>query len=356
MKRLLLILLSACLLLMCACSASKPADEKGSVTIWYINGEPLELALRERCAHIQRESGIDIELCPIMSTEELATRLQGSRPDLLLCSHELAFGLDEQGMLKRLDVPGLECRAELKAKYPVFGSGFFPVGAAVELLCCRQLPSGTALSSFEALCTQLESSGQCMTIDSLARFMSAAIEQRGGQLSLSRTDNAADEHYRYIHNFLAENALSGMLRVFDEGGAELLRDGEIDAAIVPSTALVSGVDDFYIMPVPVMQGGERVCVGDMKGFAYTGNTFDNSASTARVLKMLLAEGAGAELAVGGGLVSAQSWEPASKAQLESALFQIYTDWEMLLPSPVSPGVIMRRQIEEELSAALGYLQ
>ena len=43
-------------------------------------------------------------------------------------------------------------------------------------------------------------------------------------------------------------------------------------------------------------------------------------------------------------------------KLQQALYEIYSQWEMILPSPVSPYVMARQQLEEELSAAIEYLQ
>ncbi len=351
-------MLCTCLLLMCACSVTSVNNEQSRVSIWYINGDVLEPLLKERCRQIQAENdNIIIELAAFESMEELSLTLQGKRPDLLLCSHELAFSLEEQGMLKSLKVDGLDYDGKLRSRYSSIGSSFFPVGAAVELLCCRESLPDTAQSSFEALCTYFVQNEKLLTIDSLARFMGTALRQSGGELSLKRIENAANQQYRYIHNHLAETALGGSLSVFDEGGAQLVRQGRVDAAIVASTGLVSVPSGVYITAVPVLAGGEKLCVADMRGFAYLGNTYDNSRATAYFIGSLLADGGAGELALQAGLVSPQTWDGAnSGSELEDALYEIYSNWEMVLPSPVSPEVMIRQELEEELSAALEYLQ
>ena len=353
-----LIMLCACILLLCACSAPADNSEQSRVSIWYIAGDVLVPRLKECCEQIQTENdNIIIELCPFESMELLYETLQGKRPDLLLCSHELAFSLEEQGMLKSLDIPGLDYRPELLAKYAGFGRSFFPIGAAVELLCSTNELRLAELSSFEALCSKLCESGKLMTADSFARVMSTALIQTDAELSTNRRENAANPDYRYIHNLLAEMAMQGSLAVFDQGGAEVLLQGRVEAAIISSAGASSLPDEITIMPVPVMEGGSKSCIADMRGFAYLGNTRDNSQATAFVLKKLLSQGGARELALSCGLVSAQLWEDENvEGKLQQALYEIYSQWEMILPSPVSPYVMARQQLEEELSAAINYLQ
>lgn len=354
-----LIMLCACILLLCACSVPADNSEQSRVvSIWYITGDVLVPQLKECCEQIKTENdNIIIELCPFESMELLYETLQGKRPDLLLCSHELAFSLEEQGMLKSLDIPGLDYRPELLAKYAGFGKSFFPIGAAVELLCSTNELRLAELSSFEALCSKLCESGKLMTADSFARVMSTALIQTDAELSTNRRENAANPDYRYIHNLLAETAMQGSLAVFDQGGAELLLQGRVEAAIISSGGISKLPDEITIMPVPPMEGGSKSCIADMRGFAYLGNTRDNSQATAFVLKKLLSQGGAKELALSCGLVSAQLWEDENvEGKLQQALYEIYSQWEMILPSPVSPYVMARQQLEEELSAAIEYLQ
>lgn len=350
-------MLCVCLLL-CACSGPAADNEESCVSIWYINGDVLERQLKERCRQLQEENdNIIIELCPFESMALLSETLQGKRPDLLLCSHELAFSLEEQGMLKSLDISGLDYRPELLSAYPGFGRSFFPIGAAVELLCCTEEPTAAELDSFEALCAGFCESGKLMTADSFARLMSTALIQTGADLSADRRENAADPDYLYIHNLLAETALKGSLAAYDQGGAELLEQGKIDAAVISSAGLADLPEGIKVMPVPAMKGGSKSCVADMRGFAYLGNTWDNSRATAYVLKKLISQGGAKELALECGLVSAQLWQDeALEAPVQWALYEIYSNWEMFLPSPVSPHVMARQQLEEELSAAIEYLQ
>lgn len=358
MKKYILILLSACLLQMCACGQEPNTPEESSVSIWYINGDVLETALKERCAAIEEDNNnIRIELCPFESMQTMSESLQGRRPDLLLCSHELAFSLAEQGMLKSLDVPGLDYSREIREKYSGLEGGFFPVGASVELLCSREPLPEDCLLSLEALCSSFINNGRLLTADSLARVLCSALMQRGGELGMSHGENSASAEYAAIHNLLAETAYSGALSVFDEGGIELLSRGIADAAIVSSSALADLSNSLYIYSVPIAEGGRKCTMADMRGFAYLGNTRDNSRAAAYVLKALLSEGAGAELAMSAGLVSAQRWESTEgEERLYRALYEIYSQWELVLPSPISPWVMTRQELEEELSAALGYLQ
>ncbi len=357
MKKYIIILLSACLLLMCACGQEPKAPEESSVSIWYINGDVLETALKERCVAIEEDNNIRIELIPFESMQTMSESLQGRRPDLLLCSHELAFSLAEQGMLKSLDVPGLDYSREMRDKYSGLEGGFFPVGASVELLCSNEpLPEDYRLS-LEALCTGFVNDGRLLTADSFARVLCSALMQRDGELGMSHGENAALAEYAAIHNLLAETAYSGSLAVFDEGGIGLLSRGITDAAIVSSSALADLGNSLYIYSVPIAEGGRRCTMADMRGFAYLGNTRDNSRAASLVLKALLSDGAGAELALSAGLVSAQHWENTEQQEaLYSVLYEIYSQWELVLPSPISPWVMTRQQLEEELSAALGYLQ
>ena len=358
MKRITLLLFCICLILLSSCAAPAEEKEADTVSIWYIAGDAMEQPLKARCRQIQAENdNIIIELYPFESMARLSEMLQGKRPDLLLCSHELAFSLDEQGMLKSLDMSDLNYRPELVSDYPGFGKSFFPIGASVELLCSREELPETALSSFEALCYELEENEKLMTVDSLARLMSNALIQREGKLSAERSENAANPDYVYIHNLLAEKALQGTLSVFDQGGKELITQGRVDAAIISSAGLTDLPENVKVTPVPTMEGGSKSIMADMRGFAYLGNTRNNSRATAFVLKKLLADGEAKELALECGLVSAQMWQAGDfSSGVERALHEIYSDWEMVLPSPVSPYVTARQQLEEDLSAAFEFLQ
>jgi len=353
MKRLLLIIICLCLLLTGCASSEEEAE--GHVTIWYIKGEALERQLIDECRRIGEESpGLELELLAFDSMSLLSAELQGRRPDLLLCSHEMAWTLQEQGMLKKLSLDGLAYTSSLVSSYTGIGTEFFPIGAAVELLCSK---TECMESGFEGFLTGLSDNNQLMTADSFSRMMSTALMQLGGELSTDRLENAANDKYAYLHNLIAETALAGAVAAFDEGGAELLKEGRVEYALVSSTLLTELGEGWNVSPMPTVEGGKMRCMADMRGFAYLGNTFDNSKATALVLKHLLSAGRGVKLSLKAGLVPAQVWDGENTdTDLERALFEIYTGWELVLPSPISGFVQGRQELESELRAAVGYLQ
>lgn len=348
MKRFTVLLICLCLL-MTGCTAGK-AGESSSVSLWYIRGDSLEPLISDAA----ESSGLTLELRPFESMAELSLELQGRRPDLLLCSYEAAATLQEQGMLKSISLEGLDYRSGLCEAYPGFGTGFFPVGASVELLCGREPMDEQSLEGFVE---RLYERDETMTADSFSRLISSALMQKDAQLKASRHENASDESYVYFHNLLAEAAFSGRVASYDEGAAELLRQGRVDWALINSAALASTPEEWHIAPVPAAEGGERKYLADMRGLAYLGNTFDNSAATAKLLKLLLCAGRGRELSLEAGLVPAQSWDGAAQeGELYSALYELYSSWELVYPSPVSGFVMGRQALEDDFRTALSHLQ
>ena len=351
MKRLILIILILSILLCCACGKSGAA--KGSLSIWYIKGDILEAELNNIAdSYMKKNPGVSIELRSFGGEGELSAALEGKRPDLLLCAHPLAFTLYEQGRLRSINLKPVCAEQKYINAYPALSGSFFPVGATADVLVYdKNAYSAEKLSSLESF---LESTAENhvqglapFTADSFASLFASALMQLDTELSIDRYINCSSESYVYLHNLLAEAAYSGGLAAFDEGAAVLLREERVSAAVMPSYAAAEFADSHGLCPVPAAEGGDKRCLAQMHGFAYVGNTFDNSALTGNFLEFVFS-GELDETATERGLITVS---PASAA--ESSLF---SGWTLVLPSPVSSYSMARQELEEQLRFTFRCLQ
>ena len=130
-------LLCACLLLS-GCGEEIQTPEEETVSIWLVEGELLSAELAALAEQFNNASfPVKAELRAFANEEELGAALDSARPDLILCGHERAVALHEQGRLRDVSSGFAHAPAyseSFLALSDCVGSAFFPIGAETELL------------------------------------------------------------------------------------------------------------------------------------------------------------------------------------------------------------------------------
>ena len=145
-----LLLLAA---LLGACGTQQEAAAY-TLSLWYAEDAPFAAAVQELAEDYNRsrERGSLAVSLRAFPDESALTRAveNGALPDLLLCSHSLAFRLQEQEALKEFSVSAPAYPAWLLERSGCVGHGYYPVGSSLPLLCCR----GDMPLSWDELCEQ----------------------------------------------------------------------------------------------------------------------------------------------------------------------------------------------------------
>ena len=198
MKRLLCLLL-ACAALLALCGCARAREEAGTVTLWCASDDPLLPALREAAAayNQSRKSGApSVALREFDDDARLAAALNTALPDLLLCSHTLAFPLDERGLLTDTGSEAAYPEA-LAARCAGIGRRVFPIGSRVQLLVTRGADAPADLFTLcgRAAASAAEAKRPVLAADSYADLICQAV-LGGGEFHADRTRDCFNADFR----------------------------------------------------------------------------------------------------------------------------------------------------------------
>ena len=131
------------LLALALCGCGRPAADDGrTLSVWYAADDPLAPALTslaERWNGSRERGAPALELRSFGDEAALRRALEaGIAPDLLLCSHALAFTLEERSLLRDPGAGPTDYPAWLTERSACIGHGFYPLGFELQLLCCRE--------------------------------------------------------------------------------------------------------------------------------------------------------------------------------------------------------------------------
>ena len=299
MKRLLCLLL-ACAALLALCGCARAREEAGTVTLWCASDDPLLPALREEAAayNQSRKSGApSVALREFDDDARLAAALNTALPDLLLCSHTLAFPLDERGLLTDAGSEAAYPEA-LAARCAGIGRRVFPIGSRVQLLVTRGADAPADLFTLcgRAAASAAEAKRPVLAADSYADLICQAV-LGGGEFHADRTRDCFNADFRAAWNALAEAAFSGGLYTGDA-----LPAGSLPAQYVYSDRLRAGVPEGCTLSLPPLGGKPRLA--DLRCLAVTAREGRQARGAGAFISWLFSGSRPAGLALQSGLIPA----------------------------------------------------
>lgn len=287
MKRLLSLLLALVLLL---CGCGKP-QTRGAVTLWCASDDPLLPAIRAAA----EDYGYPVALREFADGEALLNALNTARPDLLLCSHTLAFRLAGKGLLA-ISASAVRYPDALAGRDESIGRSVFPIGSRVQLLLRRDAEAPT---DFLSLCAWASAQKRpCFAADSYADLICQAM-LGAGEFHADREKDCFSPAFQTAWNALAECAFSGSLYTGEAAS------GTLDAQLVYSDRLSGGVPAGFTLAAPAASPR----LADLRCLALMRPARGASA----FVSWLFAENRTAQLALQSGLIPALPGGEASDA-------------------------------------------
>ena len=362
-------LLCACLLLS-ACGEEIRTPEEETVSIWFVEGELLSAELRTLTEQFNMASfPVKAELRAFSNEEELGAALDSARPDLILCGHERAVALHEQGRLRDVSSGFTQPPAYSETILTLsdcVGSAFFPIGAETELLALNgpafDQSAASALgretiTSIEGLCAAASACGQqgqvFFTADSFTTLFTLALGPVGSGFSGVREQDVLSEDYKRVYNLLAEAAYEGGLAACDSPALPLVESGEAVCALVSAAGLTGELGgELELHPLSGPAGGFARAVG----LAVTSPFSSREQAIAKFLSWLLHPQRAVELALSRGLIPAVTgWTPEEPGTLDTALLSLRSA-ELYFP-PLESGYFRTDgEFEHRFRAALEMLK
>lgn len=338
-----LILLLA--LLLSACAAQ--TGESYSLTLWYVEGEPLAPALIRLAEDYNRSRGRDslaVTTRAWTDEEQLLNALQtGARPALILCSHALAFSLYDRELLVDPALAFPAYPAWLRERSDCVGRGFYPIGFELPLLCVQDgFPARIDALLERAAAYGRETGEPCLAADRFAPLFYQVLLDAGTEFGAYAPRDAFSPDYVNFYN-----ALTGA--VFDRG---LSADtaAETPCRIESSTALrardLSGCSVFPLSDGPLLAEG---C-----GLAVTVRDSRMQRELPDFLRWLMKSGRPGRAALEAGLIPAAEEALSPKDALEEALVSLMGR-SLHLPDAESCYYVNRSVFEEDFRAALELL-
>lgn len=329
MKKIVICLL--CLgLLLTGCGGR--TEETGFVSLWLAEGDPLAGPLAELAEEYNRTKDRDalpLRLRVLESEEQMSAGLAAG-PDLLLCSHELAFSLWEQGSLRPAEAGDFVCPDWLRDRSEAVGAAVFPLGARLPLRSGDPEAGAFSAEDWAPLLYQRMLEAGC---EFLAR----------PERDLNRAE------YRAAYNTLAEAAFDGRLILSEEPEA-LLRGGALTGAYLWSDTL-RALPETETAPL-----GEGELLAEGECLAVLAREGRQSRSAAAFLRWLLAGERAGRLALDAGLVPLCGALPEGKTPLERCLLEIAGQRRLHLPEEASSYEQNRADYEAFFRTAMAALR
>ena len=345
MRRLLCLLL-ACAALLSLCACGKAAEEEPyAVSLWYAAGDPLAGALSaaaEAYNANRKDGALPVRMREFETEAQLLAGLNTAAPDLLLCSHTLAFSLDGRGLLTSAGEP-VAYPEEIAARSEAVGRGLLPLGSRVQLLVSEAPDTPTKLP---ALCAEAarygsETRSPYLCVDSFTDLLCQAV-LGSGEFHADRAKDCFNPAFREAWNALAEAAFCGGLT----GGA-----GQTPAAIVFADALTDGVPEGYTLRA--LDFGNAPLHGDLRCLAVMTREGRQARGTAGFISWLFSGPRAAQLALDAGLIPAQPGAAAKDDR--GALLLALRERPLWLPDGSSDYIQNRAAFEKDFRAVLDLL-
>lgn len=296
-RALCLVLLLALLLPLTGCGGGK--TDAAPLTLWCAADDPLLPVLRDAAESYNRsrKSGAPaVSLREFEDAEALTNALNTARPDLLLCSHMLAFSLADRGLLADSGF-SLPYPEDMAARAEGLGRSVFPLGTRVQLLVSRE----EVPADLTALCALAgESGGPFLAADSYTDLLCQAV-LGSGEFHADREKDCFSAAFREVWNVLAEAAFAGGITAGDASALSLLESG-LPVAYVYSDSLASGVPAGFVLTAPGTQG--LPLLGDLRCLAVTAGDSRSQHGAATFLRWLFSGARPARMALEAGLVPA----------------------------------------------------
>lgn len=307
MKKIVCLILAAAIALgLCACGARK--DTPAPISLWYAEDDPLAAELSALAEEYDNGRGRDaapVSLRAFEDEAQLSAALRTAQPELLLCSHALAFSLYARGALAAVDGVSAPWPDWLSERSESVGVNVFPLGAEVQLLCAAPgTPANAAAPAAP------------YTVDSFAALICQRMLDRGSEFLADGERDLFNADYRAVYNELAQDIYDGRLILTEQPGAELVAGGALPCAIVGSASLAAR-RDLAVSPLPEKTPvAEGYCLAVLRASGQRGH------SAAAFLTWLLKGERAGSLALQCGLVplcpAAGDGSPLSEALLKTA--------------------------------------
>lgn len=360
-------------LLLAACSHTEPPAEKtsaASLSLWAQESGALTQELERRVERYNAavpETAVELRL--FSDEQSLADAMDSARPDLLLCraDHALAlYGQDRLNLLPSDDAPLPRSSRIFRELSECVGASYFPLCADVQLLAADPAVPGqndaAVLSSMERLCTAASESAPDTDIpffaaDSYAALFAVCLAQSGEDFHARRSEDIRSEAYRRLYNHLAGAAYNGGL-VWEAGDLlPALLEGRLSCLLSTATRLAGHGDALLFYPMPVVQGGQKLCLAEIWGVAVT-SPFDDSLPGAAAFLRWLCGGA-----LDSGWLLERGWLPAAEGpwpekggSFVGALRATADSYSFFVPALDSGYRLQGAEFEEDFRAALALLR
>lgn len=336
------LVLAALCLLLCACGGGGGKPER--VTLWCLEDEPLRQPLEELIQEYNRSPGEwqQVSLRCFPDEASLAAAFDTARPDLLLCSHDRAWTLEQQALLRDL-------RADLGAAAPDYpedlclapdgvGSGYFPLGVQVTLLCLREEADGD-WADLEALCAAASGYGReegsaFFTADSFGALFYQALLSQKAEFHADLLQDRSTPAYLALYNALAGCAFDRGIALSAHGAAELVAAGALPCGAAASSEMTRlPGEGFVIRTLPGLEK-DAPLPGRAMGLAVTARESRGLRSAAAFLRWLFSDGRAGRAALDAGLIpAALSAAPESESPLEELLLSLGAEHPLFLLPP-----------------------
>lgn len=356
------ILLAALCLLLCACSAESGGKPE-RVTLWCLEDDPLCLALEELVQEYNRNPGKwqQVSLRVFPDEESLAAAFDTARPDLLLCSHDRAWTLEQQELFRDLSgemgAGAPDYPEELCAVPEDVGRGYFPLGVRVTLLCVRE-ELDEDWADLQALCDAAsayarETGSPFFTADSFGDLMYQELLRQGVEFHGDPIRDGRETAYIEAYNALAGAAFDRGLTLTEQGAAPLAAAGELPCAAAASTQMRAVPEEgFVLRALPgVVEGAPLLATSS--GLAVTAREGRDLGSAAAFVRWLFSDSRAARAALDAGLIPAVSdGETAPETALQELLLELGAEHPLHLLPPKGDYEGNRAAFEESFRAVL----
>lgn len=337
-----------CALLLSACAGKQSASSSYTLSVWYAeDSEPLlpvfETLVQDYNA--QRAKGsLPVSLRAFADEAALQRALEsGAQPDLLLCSHALAFRLFARGALRELPLNAPAYPAWLSARSEAVGHGFYPFGFSLPLLCSRS-PAPTQLNELLSYAAEQgrETGLPCLGVGRLAPLFYQALLAAGTEFRADPAQDGFSESYVNFYNAVAEAVFSH--------GLSLDAEQAFPSLLLDSPALRGrDLSGFQILPL-----SEGALLAEGRGLAVTSREPRSQRDLPRFVSWLLSPERLTDSALAAGLIPALETDRSSADPLDAALLSL-TGRTLHLPDGDSSYYVNLFTFETSTRAALALL-
>jgi len=360
-------------LLLGACSQLQtptPEAPAAPISLWLLRDHPLAASIESLTETYNASEPYAVVVLRFFDDEAaMAQAMDSARPDLLLCGAEQAIAMHEQGRLRSLSA-GAEPLPASTARFRALGDcvdlSFFPLCADVQLLAVNAaVPARTdaaILSNMERLCLAAAEQGKAdsapfFSADSFAALFAACLAQTGDDFAARREEDIRREAYRRLYNLLADAAFTGGLLWECGDLPAAVSDGRVGCAVCFSSSLVCTDDaSVYCYPLPLMPGGEKLCLAEIYGFAVTSPFERSLPGAARFLRWLCAPETSAGLLLDEGYLPAADgpW-PERAGSFAGAMRAVADGYGFVVPAADSGYRLHGKEFERSFRDALALL-